>query len=134
MTEWSQCIYTLLCPFTGPVTNHCARNGFGHLWIVEHPNVHITSLQLFTSTLQFIMYVSTDSLLTIEFQHGTANRIQNWRVGKLLHQSRDLCWFSQELCCNVYKGKADEREPSNDGLGHAKRVGNHSNGRSAVYP
>ena len=69
-----------------------------------------------------------------EYQHGIANRIQNWRVGKLLQQSGHLCRFRQELCCNVCKEKADEREPSNDGSGHAKRVGNHRNGKSSVSP
>ena len=46
MTEASQCMYTLICPLTGPATNHCPGNGLGHLQIVEHPNVHIISLLL----------------------------------------------------------------------------------------
>ena len=46
MTEASQCIYTLICPLTGPATNHCPGNGLGHLWIGEHPNVHIILVQL----------------------------------------------------------------------------------------
>ena len=46
MTEASQCICTLICPFTGPTTNHCQGNRLGHLRIVEYPNVHIISLQL----------------------------------------------------------------------------------------
>ena len=41
-------------------------------------------------------------------------------MGKLLPQSGHLCRFSQELRCNLCKGKAEEREPSNDGLGHDK--------------
>ena len=58
-----------------------------------------------------------------EYQRGTTNRIQNWRVGKLLHQSEHLCWFSQKLCCNICKGKADEREPSNDDRAMLKELG-----------
>ena len=46
MTEASWCIYTLICPLTGPATNHCPENELGHLWIAEHPNVHLISLQL----------------------------------------------------------------------------------------
>ena len=46
VTEASRCIYTLICPLTGPATNHCPGNGLGHLKIVERPNVHIISLQL----------------------------------------------------------------------------------------
>ena len=49
-TEASRCIYTLTCLLTGPAANHCVGNGLGHLWIVKCPNVHIISLQLFTST------------------------------------------------------------------------------------
>ena len=48
MTEASRCIYTLICPLSGPTTNHCAGNGLGHLRIVECPNVYIISLQLFS--------------------------------------------------------------------------------------
>ena len=29
----------------GSAINHYPRNGLGHLWIVEHPIVHIISLQ-----------------------------------------------------------------------------------------
>ena len=43
-TEGIPC--TLICPLTGPTTNHCPGNGLGHLQIVERPNVHIISLQL----------------------------------------------------------------------------------------
>ena len=67
-----------------------------------------------------------------EYQHGAENWIWDWRVGKLFHQSRHLCRFSPEPCCNIYKGKADEREPSNDGSVHAKRFENHSNRRSSI--
>ena len=46
MTEASRCICTLICPLTGPATDHCPGNGLGHLRIVEWLNVHIISLQL----------------------------------------------------------------------------------------
>ena len=46
MTEASWCLYTLICLFTRPATNYYPGNGFGHLRIVEHPNVYIISLQL----------------------------------------------------------------------------------------
>ena len=46
MTEASSCTYTLICPLTGPATNHCPGNGLGYLRLVERPNVHIISLQL----------------------------------------------------------------------------------------
>ena len=46
MTEASWCIYTLICPLTGPATNHCPGNGLGHFRIVERLNVHIISPQL----------------------------------------------------------------------------------------
>ena len=46
ITEASRCIYTLICPLTGPATNPCPGNGLGHLLIVKRPNDHIISLQL----------------------------------------------------------------------------------------
>ena len=46
MTEASWCIYTLIYRLIRPTTNHYPGNRLGHLWIVEHPNVHIISLQL----------------------------------------------------------------------------------------
>ena len=45
MTEASRFIYTLICPLTGPATNCCPGNGLDNLQILEHPKVHIISLQ-----------------------------------------------------------------------------------------
>ena len=44
MTEATWCIYTLICPLTGPAINHSPGNGVGHLWIVKRPYDHIISL------------------------------------------------------------------------------------------
>ena len=49
-----------------------------------------------------------------EFQHGTVNRIRDWRVGRLLHLSGHLCRFHQELHCDLCKGKSERREPPNE--------------------
>ena len=46
MTKASRCVYTLIHPLTGPANNHQQENGLSHLQIMEHPNVHIISLQL----------------------------------------------------------------------------------------
>ena len=48
MTEASQCIHTLIYPFSGPATNHCPENGLSHLRKMECPNVYIISPQFFT--------------------------------------------------------------------------------------
>ena len=55
-------------------------------------------------------------------------------MGRLLLQSEHLCRFHQELCCNLCKGKAEKREPPNDGSSHAKRTGTRITGRSSVCP
>ena len=65
MTEANRCIYALICLFTGLATKNWAWNGFGHLWIMERPNVHIISLQL------IIHYAGENWLIATE----TYNRI-----------------------------------------------------------
>ena len=73
--EASQCIHSLIYPFTGPATNHCPENGLGHLRAMEYPNVHIISPQvvalLFMRTSIYSQLTST----TNEFQHGALGRI-----------------------------------------------------------
>ena len=67
MTEASRYICTLICPLTGPATNHCTGNGLGNLQIVERPNVHIISLQL------VIHYAYEHWLIASEFWIPTIN-------------------------------------------------------------
>ena len=57
-----------------------------------------------------------------EFQLGAADSIQDWKMETLLHQSGHLCQFRKELCCNLCKGKAEKREPPNDGSSHEKEL------------
>ena len=60
ITEASQCIYTLICPLTGPAINHYPGNGLGHLQIVEYPNVHNAH------KTEYMCYNQTGDISTLE--------------------------------------------------------------------
>ena len=99
MTEGSRYIYiyTLICPLTGPATNHCAGTGFGHLRKIEYPNVHEFPFQLSCVFTLFITHMRTDSLILCSL----CTYYLNWAERLCRKSVSNYFWWNGKSFCGL---------------------------------